>query len=215
MSYKSDVSQDSKYISQIYHVYVLVQIHILMDLGDVLHLYMNFAKSFCIFFFFFCVCVRFGCFWWEVRTAYLFCVIGNRTWRLIHPIFIGGFVCIRLEIFCSISEKSWRQFHFKRYGINPHLSVWIYFFALNFRLTWEVCNGYHNLDLWKNSFDPDIINMLLRTLYIDLPYYCCLRWVIHRQTQMDCMYYAQYTVYMCIDKTVLTEVIQQKQSRWS
>lgn len=168
MSCKTDVSQDSKYISQIYHIYVLVQIYILMDLGDVLHLYMNFAKSFCIFcLFFVCVCVRFCCFWWEMRTAYLFFKIGNRIWRS-HPIFIGGFVCIRLEIFCSISEKSWRQFHFKRYGINPHLSVWIYFFALNFRLMWEVCNGYHNLDLWKNSFDPDIINLLLRTLYIDL-----------------------------------------------
>lgn len=46
-------------------------------------------------------------------------------------------------------------------------------------------------------------------------YYGCLRWVIHRQTQMDSMYYVQYTVYMCIDKTVLTEVIQQKQSHWS
>lgn len=56
MSYKTDVSQDSKYISQIYHIYVLVQIYILMDLGDVLHLYMNFAKSFCIFCLF-CVCV--------------------------------------------------------------------------------------------------------------------------------------------------------------
>lgn len=81
MSYKTDVSQDStgKYISQIYHIYVLVQIYILMDLGDVLHLYMNFAKSFCIFYFFF-VCVS------DLvasderwRTAYLFCVIGNRT----------------------------------------------------------------------------------------------------------------------------------------
>lgn len=47
------------------------------------------------------------------------------------------------------------------------------------------------------------------------PYYCCLRWVIHRQTQIDSMSYVQYTVYMCIDKTVLTEVIQQKQSHWS
>lgn len=81
MSYKSDVSQDSKYISQIYHVYVLVQIYILMDLGDVLHLYMNFAKSFCIFCLF-CVCVCVSDLvasderW---RTAYLFCVIGNRT----------------------------------------------------------------------------------------------------------------------------------------
>lgn len=56
MSYKTDVSQDSKYISQIYHIYVLVQIYILMDLGDVLHLYMNFAKSICIFCLF-CVCV--------------------------------------------------------------------------------------------------------------------------------------------------------------
>lgn len=58
MSYKTDVSQDStgKYISQIYHIYVLVQIYILMDLGDVLHLYMNFANSFCIFCLF-CVCV--------------------------------------------------------------------------------------------------------------------------------------------------------------
>lgn len=55
MSYKTDVSQDSKYISQIYHMYVLVQIYILMDLGDVLHCYMNFANSFCIFCLF-CVC---------------------------------------------------------------------------------------------------------------------------------------------------------------
>lgn len=79
-----------------------------------------------------CVCVRFCCFWWEMRTAYLFLKL-EIEYEDYHPIFIGGFVCIRLEIFCSISEKSWRQFHFKRYGINPHLSVWIYFFALNFR----------------------------------------------------------------------------------
>lgn len=32
---------------------------------------------------------------------------------------------------------------------------------------WEVCNGYYNFDLWKNSFDLDIINLLLRMLYID------------------------------------------------
>lgn len=166
MSYKTDVSQDSKYISQIYHIYVLVQIYILMDLGDVTCcIYIRILQNHFVYFVCF-VCVRFCCFWGEVRTAllHIFFTIGNKIWRS-HPIFIGGFVCIRLEIFCSISEKSWRQFHFKRYGINPHLSVWIYCFALNFRLMWEVCNGYHNLDLWKNSFDPDIINMLLRTLY--------------------------------------------------
>lgn len=195
MSYKTDVSQDSKYISQIYHIYVLVQIYILMDLGDVLHLYMNFAKSFCIFCLF-CVCVsdfvvseeRWG------LHCYIFFTIWNKIWRS-HPIFIGGFVCIRLEIFCSISEKSWRQFHFKRYGINPHLSVWIYFFALNFRLTWEVCNGYHNLDLWKNSFDPDIINLLLRTLYIDLCIIAVLdelftdkhKWIVCTMSSIQCI----------------------------
>lgn len=126
--------------------------------------------------------------------CYIFFTIGNKIWRS-HPIFIGGFVCIRLEIFCSISEKSWRQFHVKRYGINPHLSVWIYFFALNFRLMWEVCNGYHNLDLWKNSFDPDIINMLLRTLYIDLRIIAVLdelftdkhKWIVCPMPSIQCI----------------------------
>lgn len=125
---------------------------------------------------------------------YIFFTIGNKIWRS-HPIFIGGFVCIRLEIFCSISEKSWRQFHFKRYRINPHLSVWIYFFALNFRLMWEVCNGYHNLDLWKNSFDPDIINLLLRTLYIDLRIIAVLdelftdkhKWILCTMSSIQCI----------------------------
>lgn len=39
----------------IIQIYVLVHMYILMDLGDVLHLYMNFAKSFCIFYSFLCV----------------------------------------------------------------------------------------------------------------------------------------------------------------
>lgn len=141
-----------------------------------------------------CVCIRFCCFWWEMRTAYLFLKL-EIEYEDYHPIFIGGFVCIRLEIFCSISEKSWRQFHFKRYGIRQHLSVWIKFFALNFRLTWEVCNGYHNLDLWKNSFDPDIINMLLRTLYIDLRIIAVLdelftdkhKWIVCPMSSIQCI----------------------------
>lgn len=46
------VNTSAKFIIQIY---VLVHMYILMDLGDVLHLYMNFAKSHCIFYSFLCV----------------------------------------------------------------------------------------------------------------------------------------------------------------
>lgn len=58
MSYKTDVSQDSKYISQIYHIYVLVQIYILMDLGDVTCcIYIRILQNHFVYFVcFVCVC---------------------------------------------------------------------------------------------------------------------------------------------------------------